>query len=175
MTRFFDLVVFLLPTSLFAQISSTSLDVPVFTTGPDRSGGDGAIAFDQRILVQISGSSQAAEMCLYLNIRTADTGIQYGKAGELGVCALNPNDRKFTFMLVRASGQVNNYTTIEKNGELKRYVSTGNTERFAMPFPRLAGMTLLRLGPAGRGGVATRAYRANGSSPTFYIHGRSDP
>lgn len=179
MTKFFLIFLLLLPASIYSQPFATSLDVPALTSGPTRSsGGTGVIEFDRRVLVQISGGV-SGEMCLYINTVNGDIGIVYGRGGELGACELNINDRKFRFMLVRSSGQVQTYMTTEKNGELKHYMSTGNSEIFPVSFPRMENAELQRFGAVvpgrARGGVASRAYRANSSAPTYYLHGRTEP
>jgi hypothetical protein len=179
MTKFFVFLLLLLPVSIHSQVFSDSFDVPALTSGPSRpSGGSPMIEFDRRLLVQISGPTPS-EMCLYINTVTGDIGITYGRVGELGACELNVNDRKFRFMLVRSSGQVQTYMTVEKNGALKHYMSTGNTEIFPVSFPPMENTDLHRFGSVvpgrRRGGVESRAYRANASAPTFYLHGRTDP
>src|SRR5687767_4824645 len=100
MTRFFVILLLLLPTTIYSQAFETSLDVPALTVGPVRpSGGTGVLEFDRRLLVLIRGSVPG-EMCLYMNTGTGDIGIVYGRGGDLGACELNVNDRKFRFMLV---------------------------------------------------------------------------
>jgi hypothetical protein len=181
MTKFFVFLLLLLPPSVFSQSFATSLDVPALTSGPVRSTSRDTspiIEFDRRILANATGSGVAGQFCLYINTRTGDIGIVYGR--ELGVCELNINDEKFRFMLVRSSGQVQNYSTTRKNGVLHHYMTTGNTEIYPVSFPRMENATLHRGGSAEpsprRGGVESRAYSANtGSAPTFYLHGRTEP
>lgn len=179
MTKFFLFLLLLLPASAFSQPFATSLDVPALTSGPVRSSdGSPVIAFDRRALVQISGPT-SGEMCLYINTVNGDIGIVYGRGGELGVCELNVNDRKFRFMLVRSSGQVQTYMTTEKNGVLKHYMSTGNSEIYPVSFPRMENAELHRFGSAvpgrRRGGVESHTYRANSTAPTYYLYGRTSP
>jgi hypothetical protein len=179
MTKIFTFLLLLLPVTAYSQQFSTSLEVPALTDGPSRpSGGTGMIEFDRRLLVQIDGPTPG-EMCLYINTINGDIGIVYGRGADLGLCALNVNDRKFRFMLVRSSGQVQTYMTTEKNGVLKHYMSTGNTEVFPISFPRMENTVLHRFGapvPGNRrAGVESRTYRANASAPTFYLYGRSAP
>lgn len=179
MTKFFLILLLLLPASIYSQPFSTSLDVPALTSGPVRSsGGTGVIEFDRRVLVQIGGPV-SGEMCLYMNTINGDIGIVYGRGGELGACELNINDRKFRFMLVRSSGQVQTYFNTEKNGSLKHYMTTGNSEVYPVSFPRMENADLHRFGAVvpgrARGGVESRAYRANASAPTYYLYGRTEP
>lgn len=179
MIKYLVFLVLLLPVSTFSQPFAASLEVPALTSGPARpSDGSPMITFDRRLLVQISGPT-SGEMCLYINTVTGDIGIVYGRGGELGACELNVNDRKFRFMLVRSGGQVQVYMTTEKNGVLRHYMSTGNSEIFPVSFPRMENAELHRFGETApvrrRGGVESHAYGANASAPTFYLHGRSAP
>ncbi len=171
----FGLLLLILPTAAICQ----SLDVPALTSGPspDRSGRS-VVRFDRKVLVQVIGG-RGGEFCLYINTRSGDMGIMYGRSGELGACALNINDEKFTFMLVRAGGQIQTYTTQKKNGALKHWVSTGNTEIYPVSFPRMENAVLQRLGDSwtyNRETVSGQAYSANSSgAPTYYLHGSSQP
>lgn len=180
MTKFFVFLLLLLPASAFSQPFATSLDVPALTSGPSRpSDGSPMIVFDKRILVQVSGGVRPGEMCLYINTVTGDIGITYGHGGTLGVCEINVNDTKFNFMLVRSSGQVQTYMTREKNGALKHYMTTGNTEIYPVSFPAMENTELYRFGVADPGsrrrGVESHSYRANASAPTFNLYGRTAP
>lgn len=177
MTKFIALFLLLLPATIYSQGYSTSLSVPALTSGPTRSsGGTGIIEFDRRILVQVSGPT-SAEFWLYINTINGDIGIQYARPGEAGPGDLNINDEKFNFMLVRSSGEVQTYFTRRKNGELKHYLSTGNTEVIPVTFPRMENATLHAAGseaPWPRShGVDSRAYRANSSAPIYFLHGNT--
>lgn len=180
MTRFFLFLFLLLPVSAFSQTFTTSLDVPALTSGrvPPLTGGQPVVRFDRRILVQVI-SGPAGEFCLYMNTRTGDIGIRYGRSGELGGCELNIDDEKFRLMLVRATGQVQTYMNAKQNGVLRHLVMTGNTEVYPVSFRPMENAELNRLAGSDssrRSGRDGRAYSANSTgAPTFYLQGRTEP
>lgn len=179
MTKLGLVLFLLLPGMVLSQSISTSLDVPALTSGPARSSsGEPVALFDRRVLVQVSGGP-VAEFCLYINTRTGDIGIRYGRPGELGACAIDINDERFRFLLIRSGGQVQTYMTVKQGGVLKYFVSTGNTEVYPVSFPPIDNAELRRQSDtetSRRSGVNGRAYRANSAgAPALYLQGRSEP
>src|SRR5688572_11476424 len=123
MTRLFLFLLLLLPVTIHSQPPlSTSIDVPALTVGrlPSRSGS--VVTFDKRVLIVATGSAVLAtgnpegRVCLYINTRTGDLGIRYGESPDFEVCGLNVNDEKFSFALIRPTGDVQTYRTHKKNG-----------------------------------------------------------
>ena len=178
MTKFFLAVFLLFPIPIFSQYFDTSLDVPALTSGPAAPSGS-IISFDRRITVNVIGSP-GAMFYLYINTRTGDIGVMYGRSGEMGSPDLNINEEKFRFMLVRSGGQVVSFMNSKQNGILKHYRTTGNTEVFPVTIPRMERTELRRRDetrePERRFGVTARAYSANAAgAPVFYLHGRTEP
>jgi hypothetical protein len=178
MTRLLLFLFILFPAAIFSQTLSTSLDVPALTAGriPSRST-EPVVTFDKRVLIIARGGPEG-EVCLYINTRTGDLGLRYGRTPELGVCAFNVNDEKFRFTLIRATGQVQTYMTHNKNGVLKYYVSTGNTEVHPVSFPSFRDTTLHRQAETDRiprETIVSQAYRASSAGPTVYLYGRTTP
>ena len=178
MTKFFLALFLLFPTPVCSQYFDTSLDVPALTSGPVASSGS-VISFDRRVTVNVIGGP-GGMFYLYINTRTGDIGVMYGRPGEMGSPELNINEEKFRFMLIQSGGQVTSFMNSKQNGVLKHYRTTGNTEVFPVSFPRMERAELQRQAgtrePIRGWGVTARAYSANSAgAPVFYLHGRTDP
>lgn len=85
------------------------------------------ICFDKKLYVKSTGGRDA-DMYIYINTKDGIVANMIGRDGELGDGEFRINETRFRLMVLGKKGNVYTYFNSKKNGDLKHWVSTGNSE-----------------------------------------------
>lgn len=134
--------------------------------------------FDKMVHIKTLGSSRPSETYFYINTKEGYYATRTGRLGTLGDGSLNVNDENFSLNIFSKKGEAFSYKNRIQNKKIVHYVSTGNTDAFALQpttfddkpiFKKRDQETLCD------GKLKTRAYKADNSPTSVYIFGDDFP
>jgi hypothetical protein len=130
------------------------------------------ICFNKKAFVKTNIGGREVEMNLFFNSDKGFIGhqIQY--------LTTNTSDTRFNLTVITKKGNFYNYHNTKKNGDLKHYVSTGNTESHTANFD-FEGEPELFKKPVRESfcnnKFKAQQYKSNGASTAFFLYGQTFP
>jgi hypothetical protein len=139
------------------------------------------LCFDKKITVKSTIGSTVVEQCLYLDTKGGLVGfIKATGYSSNNMCTIRPDDENFSFSVIGLKGNAYLYSNTKKKNIIQHWVSTGNTQTYAIQANSNTGTYSLKNKQISKSycseKIKATAYKFDSpNSPLLYLFGKTYP
>jgi hypothetical protein len=137
--------------------------------------------FDKKITVKSTVGRTVIEQCLYLDTKGGLVGfIKATGYSSNNMCTIRPDDEDFNFSVIGLKGNAYLYSNTKKKNIIQHWVSTGNTQTYAIQANSNTGTYSLKNKQISKSycneKIKATAYKFDSpNSPLLYLFGKTYP